>query len=730
MTLKLKKGIAFLSTFPPRACGIATYTTDLMAAISDKFNSYNLIHIPISDINYDYQFHFEQNITSSDPHFFEKLTLYINTSDEIDLLCIQHEFGLFKGQETGLLSFLLNLNKPIVITFHTVLPFPNLSLKETVKAITDACDMVLIMTKTSADILLNHYHVSSEKIMIIPHGTHLAPDVDKEEIRKKFNLTDRKVLSTFGLLGPGKSIETTLEALPAIINKNPKIIFLILGVTHPEIVKQEGERYRNKLIDLIDKYNIAYNVRFVNEFLSTKDLLSYLQITDVYLFTSKDINQAVSGTFSYALSSGCPIISTPIPHALEVLKEDMGIIVGFEDPVELAEAVDKIFLDTYKLQKTRQINLQNSVSTCWQNTAVAHVNLFESLLNDFLPIKYAFPPIKLDHLIRMTTEFGFVQFANNSTPDLSSGYTLDDNARALIVMLHHYKLTESYDDLLMIQTYLQFIAYCIQEDGKFLNYVDVNGNFTNQNHIENLEDANGRAIWALGELIGMADILPENCVQLAKELFERTSIHLLSYHSTRSMAFIIKGLYFSSENDYRDHINTLADRLLSMYNYECSEEWQWFESYLTYGNSVIPEAMLIAYQVTGNILYAKSAYDSFDFLLSKVLSKNVIQFISNNGWEHKNRPRPTSIGGEQPIEVAYTILALNRFFNESSENKYKEMMVLSFDWFLGRNHLNQIIYNPVTGGCFDGLEADKININQGAESTLSYLMARMVMETL
>lgn len=731
MASTLKKGIGFLSTFPPRACGIATYTTDLMMAIADKFQSFDLIPIPIETrgASYAYPFDASHKLDVSDPASFDRLSEYIHTSTDIDMVCVQHEFGLFKDQEVAFLSLISNLDKPVLLTFHTVLPSPDLLLAEKVQALAGACSRVSVMTRSSACILIDDYQISPDKILVIPHGTHLAPAVDKNEIRQRYDLTGKKVLSTFGLLGPGKSIETTLEALPAIIARTPNVMFLILGMTHPALIQQEGERYRDILKTLVDKYQIADHVRFVNEFLSTEDLLSYLQITDVYLFTSKDPLQAVSGTFSYALSSGCPIVSTPIPHVREVLKEDMGIMIGFEAPDQLAGAVNQILDDTARLDRIRHINLQKMVATSWQNTALAHVNLFESLVGEQRRIIYALPPINLDHIQRMTTDIGFVQFANISTPDVESGYALDDNARALIAMLHHYRISESYADLALIQKYLQFIAYCIQDDGTFLNYVDKEGHFTDQNDQENLEDANGRAAWALGEVIRMSHMLPEKITALANDLLDRTSVHFLTYHSTRSMAFTIKGLSCLGHNRYVDMLTTLADRLVAMFNHESSAGWLWYESYLTYGNSAIPEALLATYQVTGQAIYKDIAYMSFDFLLSKVMIGNEIHVISNKGWIQRGDPETDTKGGEQPIDVAYTIIALDRFYSVSRDDSYRECIAQAFDWFLGRNHLGQIVYNPVTGGCFDGLEEDTININQGAESTLSYLMARLIMES-
>ncbi|WP_437918788.1 glycosyltransferase [Sphingobacterium sp. LRF_L2] len=730
MTITQKKGIVFLSTFPPRACGIATYTTDLMTAISDKFlHAYELIPVPIENeankFVYDFVHDYVLNISEEDS--FNDLLVHLNSSADIDLLFIQHEFGLFRGQQDFFYEWLCQIRKDIILTFHTVLPAPSKEMLEEVQAIVNACTKVIVMTKDSARLLVNDYHINPDKVIIVPHGTHLAPATDKNDILHRYDLVGKKVLSTFGLLGPGKSIETTLEALPEIIKKTPEVIFLILGMTHPTLLQQEGERYRTLLEGLVETYGISGHVRFVNEFLATEDLLSYLLVTDVYLFTSKDPWQAVSGTFSYALSTGCPIVSTPIPHALEVLNADMGIMIDFDAPLQLASAVNQILDDTKQLETIRHINLRNMVTTSWQNVAVAHVDIFENLVGGQRDIIYSFPPINLDHIFRMTTDIGLVQFAHICSPNLESGYTLDDNARALIAMLHHYKLFESYEDLAVIDKYLCFIARCLQEDGTFLNYVDKFGNFLAKNQEENLEDANGRAIWALGELLGMSDILPEALTKLASDLTERSSVNFLRYNSPRAMAFIIKGLSCSKKADYDKYVEVFADRLAAMFNHESREEWNWYESYLTYANSAIPEAMLCAYEVTGKSTYKIIAYKSFDFLLERIVRVDGIRVISNKGWAYRDKPLNNALGGEQPIDVAYTIIALDRFYRESDNYRYRELLNVAFDWFLGRNNIRQIVYNPITGGCFDGLEENAVNINQGAESTVSYLMARLIM---
>jgi hypothetical protein len=592
------------------------------------------------------------------------------------------------------------------------------------------------MTNSSAQLLINDYGIPQEKITIIPHGTHLVPHSEKEPLKDKYNLSGKKVLSTFGLLSSGKNIETTLEALPAIVKNNPDVLFLIIGKTHPSVIKHEGEKYRSTLEAKVAELKLQQYVQFINCFLPLPELLEYLQLTDIYLFTSKDPHQAVSGTFSYAISSGCPIISTPIPHVREVLRNDTGIIVDFGNSQQLAEAAIHLLNDEPLRKNIRSNGLHRMASTAWENAAIAHAMLFEKICGDRISLRFTRPAINLDHFKKLTTGFGMIQFSKINQPDMDSGYTLDDNARALIAMCQHFELTSDEEDVKYICTYFNFIKYCLQPEAYFLNYVNEQQIFTEQNNSTNLADANGRAIWALGYLISMGDSLPQKLAMEAESTMQSALLNVNKIYSTRAIAFVIKGLYYHNIKQKSVHdvllIRQLANRLVQMYRHEMGEEWRWFESYLTYANSVLPEAMLCAWLATGELIYKEIAKSSFDFILSKTFIKNRIKVISNKSWLRKGEELDPRLhqGGEQPIDVAYTILALSKFYDVFKDEEYKHKMEISFNWFLGNNHLNQIIYNPRTGGCYDGLEENHVNLNQGAESTVSYLMARLTVEKL
>ncbi|OYX85122.1 MAG: mannosyltransferase [Flavobacteriales bacterium 32-34-25] len=727
--------ILFVSTFPPRECGIATYSQDLIFALNNKFKKTFAIKIAALELQNEKQNYKEKLYTileTDNPNSYKELAETINKNTQIEIVLIQHEFGLFRDNEADFILFLKAIHKPKIVAFHTVLPCLDLTLKAHVEEINATVDAFIVMTHNSARILENEYQVLQDKITVIPHGTHLVEHLNKQTLKEKYNLAGRKIISTFGLLSSGKGIETSIAALQTVVKEQPDVLFLIIGKTHPTVLKHEGEKYREVLKASVKALKLQNNVLFVDEYLPLETLLEYLQLTDVYLFTSKDRNQAVSGTFSYAISCGCPIISTPIPHAIEVLKDGTGIIVDFENPKQLAKQVI-LLLNDAQLRKNISANgIHKLAPTAWENSAIAHALLFEKMANKKVKLHYKIPEINLNHFKNLTTPFGMIQFSKINQPDLNSGYTLDDNARALVAMCQHFELTNDEADLEYIKLHFNFIQFCFQSEACFLNYVDESEKFTKQNS-ENLADANGRAIWALGYLISIGDLLPPDLNEKAVVLMQMALKNVSKIHSTRAMAFIIKGIYYSNlRNNSVENVSLirhLASKLVQMYKHEAKEDWQWFESYLTYANSILPEAMLCAYLATGENSYKEIAKKSFDFLLSKIYRNNNIKVISNKGWLNQGEDiNPKKIGGEQPIDIAYTVLALSKFHEVFKEEEYFRKMEIGFSWFLGNNHLNQIIYNPCTGGCYDGLEDSYINLNQGAESTVSYLMARLTME--
>jgi hypothetical protein len=426
-------------------------------------------------------------------------------------------------------------------------------------------------------------------------------------------------------------------------------------------------------------------------------------------------------------------VASKIPHTKEVLTEDSGILVDIGNEDQFAEAAIKLLSDENLREEMGKNAFRKTRACSWENIAIAHINTYKKLIEDTTEIKFTYPPIELAHVKKMTTELGIIQFSKISVPDLSSGYTLDDNARALVALCMHYKLTEDKADLPYILIYLDFIERCQKPKGNFMNYVDEN----NREHIEqnaevNLEDSNARGIWALGTVVSIRKILPEAIAKKASKCLLNSLKWAETIQSPRSIGFATKGLYLyhsAVPNLYvAAIINKLNAKLLYNYEVHATKDWKWFENYLTYGNGILPESMLYAYLVTNKPIYKKVAMESLDFLISKTYKGDNFKVISNNGWYHKDS-EPAEYG-EQPIDVSYMIQTLNSFYGAFKNPEYKRLMKIAFNWFLGKNHLNQIMYNPVSGGGYDGLEKENVNLNQGSESTVCYLTARLIMENL
>lgn len=735
--MKLQKGIKMLlvSSYPQRECGIATFSNDIVNAVKIVFG--DTLPVEVCALQNSEQ-HFEYNNEVSYILPVDSLEHYrmvaekINERNDIGLVCIQHEFGLFRGEYGDyILSFIFALNKPIVTVFHTVLPNPDEKRKKIVHAIADLSDRIIVLTKNSQTILTTNYSVEKTKTIVIPHGNHNVLWEQKNILKNIYGFSDKIVMSTFGLISQNKGIETVLHALPEIVKKNPQVIFLVIGKTHPEIICQDGEIYRDSLINIVQELHLENNVIFINEYLQLSELLEYLTLSDIYLFSSKDPNQAVSGTFAYAMSCGCTVISTPIPHAVEALVNGNGILLNsFENSEEFKNAI--LYLIENKEERIAMGKNAFSLShaTNWENIAIQYRLLFDQLTNREEDLRFNFPPIKLDHIKKLTTDFGILQFSKFSQPDPESGYTLDDNARALINMVLYNKAYPDKNTLKLATTYLNFIEGIQQNNGWFDNYKDFEHQLTKQNKEVNLEDANGRALWSLGTVISHRDSLPLEMICQAVKCWDKALKRIDDIKSPRAIAYALKGLYhyysIYKDEEIKTNIEKLADELLQHYNINSAENWCWYEDYMTYANNVLPEAMMYSYLVTKNAKYKKIAAITFDFLLSHYFMKGQLKVISNRGWFKKENER--IFYGEQPIEVATTIIALDLFYEVTRNKKYKDQLKLAFIWFLGNNHLKQIMYNPENGASYDGLEDKHININQGAESTLCYFKARLIME--
>ncbi|MFB6457774.1 glycosyltransferase [Chitinophaga sp. Hz27] len=733
----MTRTLLFVTSYPPRECGIATFAQDLINALRKSFEGKLEIQVcALQEAGKPIAPHQPEVTYTLNPFDIDDCIAFaqrVNGNNKIDLICIEHEFGLWGGDYGhNLLGMLSMLDKPFIVRFHTVLPFADPKCIKVVSLISALAAKVMVMTNSSAKLLEEVYHVPTSKIVHIPHGTHAHIVDDPEGLKQQYDLQNKLVLSTFGLLSENKGIETGIKAMKEIVQHYPNAIYLILGKTHPVVFTHQGEKYRNYLEQLVVEYKLENNVRFVNNYLSLNTLLDYLALTDIYLFTSKDPHQAVSGTFVYAMSAGCAIISTSFVQANEMLDSDCGRLIDFNNDQQLATEAIQLLGDPELRGRMSTAAIEKTRSSIWENVAIAHMSIISQVFEEDKPLLPNLPAPYLDHIDRMTTEFGMLQFSKYEVPDPESGYTLDDNARALITMCMYMKELQPTSFIYSLcRKYINVIEYCQKPSGKFLNYVNVDGTFSEMNEEVNLEDANGRAVWALGYALYTFNKLPFDLLQQVNAIFRLCLKWIEHLKSPRAMAFAIKGLFYYRQ--YRkseiaeDIVKTLAYRLQQCYDREADDAWKWYEPYLTYGNAVLPEAMMMAWSITGEEAYRRTAEESLAFLWEKTYNHNHMKVISNKSWYHRKEAKVAE-GGEQPIEVAYTMLALHTFYNFTKNRSYLERLRLAFSWFLGNNHLKQLVYNPLTYGCFDGLERNNVNQNQGAESTVCYLMSRLLME--
>lgn len=734
-----KMWVVYLGTYPPRECGIATFTADLVKNFDDLYlpqEETKVVAINNNLQTYNYPRKVIFQISENEPDDFRAAAEKLNKLSQVKLVSVQHEFGIY-GQDYGknLLVFLEHIKKPIVVTFHTVLPEPAPEMKEMVKKIIDRADRLVVMTETSKKQMEEVYGAPVEKVRVIPHGIHPLPYNDGSQIKKELKLSKRKIISTFGLLGRGKGIEYAIEAMPEIVKKFPDALYLVIGATHPVVLKKEGEGYRNELIEKVCNLGLQKHIRFYNKYLTTEELLKFLQATDVYLSLSQDPNQAVSGTLSYALGTGRPVVSTPFMQAKEMITPDVGALIGFNSKDGISEKICFILEDKERMVNMGKTAYFKTRKMTWKNVILAYMREFIELLPELSKKERNLPPIKLRHLNKLTDRFGIFQFAKLEEPDKSWGYTVDDNARALVAVSWYQQFAPSSSSEKLAEIYIDFLAGASREEGGFNNYYGPDHKEQAElNKVENLEDATARAIWALA--VAARSNLSSNLKNKAKQLVEEKISKLRTVTSPRATAFLIKGLTVYLDLIDKEKVEEIekikllltkqADFLLELFEKSSDENWLWFEESFTYSNALIPEAMLLAYKILGNYHYFRAGKSSLDFLLQNFFHGEVCVPVGQSGWYKKGERK--HLYDQQPEEVSALVLALQTMHDLGGDNLYKTKMFQAFSWFLGNNILNRVMYSHLSGGCFDGLQENEINLNQGAESTISYLLARLALE--
>ncbi len=730
--------IAFISTYKPRECGIATFTENLIRSMAqsqdtqDTNYSVYVVAMDDKDESYPYPDIVKYTIRESHQKDYLKAADYINHNTDICFL--QHEFGIFGGNSgVYILPLLHRLKIPLIVTLHTVLKNPTFSEKAIIKEIARQAVTVVVMSKLAVSFLRDIYQVPRHKIRIIEHGFPTFDFNSHDFYKRKYHLDNKTSLMTFGLLSRGKGIETVLHALPKVVEKHPEIEYIILGKTHPNVVKHSGEEYRNFLKRIIRKNNLGNHVSFIDRFLEEQELCEYLSATDIYITPYPNEAQITSGTLSYAVGSGAAVVSTPYWHAQELLDKGRGVLFPFNDPDGLAEVLNDLLDNPEKIRKIRKKAFNYGKKITWPLQGVKYLDIAQQALsnthvnhthNENIIDPTLLPKFNLLHVKRMTDSTGMLQHARYNIPNYHHGYCLDDNARALLVMTMAYSRQKEPEALDLISVYLAFIQYMQLDDGRFRNFLSYDRQFLDE---EGSEDSFGRTVWALGFLLSHA---PNDAFfQLAKIIFDRTVPHFFSLESIRGIANTLIGISFYLDRFPYDEgmvviMKQMADKLIDAFEAEKTEDWQWFEPVLSYDNGLLPASLFYVYEKTEDEKYRKVALESMKFLDSVVFKDDHISLVGNSYWFHRGGQK--SRFDQQPIDAMAMVIMYKKAYTVLNRDKsYLQKMITSFLWFMGENDLRVPLYDYETKGCCDGLEKDGVNRNQGAESMLAYLMAHL-----
>lgn len=730
--------IAYISTYPPRECGLATFNHNLIKAVGSNFSTKTLAETGfvvainnsenLQEYNYpeEVKYVIRQNIQED----YTKAADFINASDA-DACILQHEFGIYGG-ESGifLLPFLHQLKKPIISILHTILKSPTFSQKAIIREIAKQSVKVVVMSKRAVKFLTEIYRVPKENIALIEHG---VPDLEApaiNHVKELPALKNKRILLTFGLISRNKGLETVIRALPQIVKQHPNMVYVILGNTHPGIVKNSGEEYREFLNKLAVELKVEQHLMFINKFVAEEDLINYLTAADIYITPYFNEAQITSGTLSYAVGAGAAVVSTPYWHAQELLDNNRGRLFNFKDELGLADIVNQLLASPEKLNTLKKNAYQYGLNTRWPKIGVEYILLVENAVTTFdysrknlhlVASPKLMPTFNLAYVNRLTDDTGIFQHAKYDIPNRKEGYCLDDNARALIMALMAYQMNKSRESLDLLPIYLSYIQDMQLEDGNFHNFLSFGREFLDK---EGSDDSFGRTIWALGYLIHTS---PNNSyTEFGHELFHKAVPHFKRLTHLRGICNTITGLsYYLRSHPYDEKMQVelllLTNKVTDAYYKTKGQDWDWFENKLTYDNAIFPLALLHSAEITRNDAVKEVALEALRFVEKLTASKNHLNPVGNDGWYFRNGEMP--LYDQQAIELMAMVLMYFQAYQVTKNARFLNKMFSSYMWFLGENSLRIPLYDVETGGCYDGLQPTGINRNQGAESTLAYLIS-------
>ncbi|MDQ1267105.1 MAG: hypothetical protein QG635_2258 [Bacteroidota bacterium] len=734
------KRIAFIGNYLPRMCGIATFTTDLSEAIAAEYHDVSCIALPVNDIveGYDYPPRVRFELTEKDIESYRRASDFLNINN-VDMVSLQFEYGIFGGKAgSHIIALLSELRMPIVTTLHTILREPNHEQRIVLGKVAALSDRLVVMSEKGSEFLQDIYNVPKAKIDLIHHGIPDVPFVDPSFHKDLFGVEGKIVILSFGLLSVTKGYESVISALPKILEQYPNVVYIVLGETHPNVKRHEGESYRLSLQWLAQEKGVESNVIFYNRFVSIEELIEFIGATDIYITPYLNEAQITSGTLAYTLGAGKAIISTPYWYAEEMLAEERGVLVPFRDPESIAEQVIRLLDDEQNRHAMRKRAYLFGREMIWSKTAQHYMESFQKariermnlikppvLIVKSLNERHGvLPPLKLDHLLMMTDDTGMLQHSVFTVPNYEEGYSIDDNARALIVCIHMEAILDG-EATKLASRYLAFILYAFNSENRhfrnFLNY---------QRHwLESCgsDDSHGRTIWALGTVLGKSKT--PSLQSIAGKLFEQALPTIIEMTSPRAWSFALMGINeysqrFAGDSKASHARLELAGRLMKLYQINRTDDWRWFENSLSYCNAALSQALLICGASIPNSAMTEVGLESLSWLadLQKADSTDG-HFVSigSNGFYTKNGERARF--DQQPVEAQTMVSACLEAYRITGEEHWRKEAQRAFEWFLGRNDLNLSIYDPISGGCRDGLHPDRLNENQGAESTLAFLQS-------
>jgi len=737
-TNSIIKRIAFIGNYMPRRCGIATFTTDLCEAVAAEYKEATCISLPVNDTvdGYEYPSRVRFELMEKDIESYRRAADFLNINN-INLVCLQHEYGIFGGRVgSHILALLRELRMPIVTTLHTILVEPDADQRRVLEEVAELSDRLVVMSQRGKEFLTDIYRVSSDKIDLIPHGIPDVPFVDPSFHKDLFGVEGKMVLLSFGLLSSSKGIENVIEALPAIVATHPNVVYMILGETHPHFKATDGEAYRRSLQWLAREKGVESNVIFYNRFVSLEELNEFIGAADIYITPYLNQAQITSGTLAYTLGAGKAVISTPYWYAEEMLAEERGVLVPFRDPAAIARKVIDLLDDEAGRHAMRKRAYMFGRNMIWPKVARRYHETFERaraerrrFSSPGFTVKALdqhpgeLPPLKLDHLHNMTDETGILQHAIFTIPNYHEGYSTDDNARALIVsaLLEDVGNQEAFK---LASCYLAFIWYAYNaRTGRFRNFMTYQRTWLEEN---GSDDSHGRALWSLGTVLGRSHT--PALQSMAGWLFEQALPAILDTTSPRAWAFALIGIHeylrrFDGDRRAGQVQEELSQRLLSLYRRCRSDDWRWYEEGLTYCNAVLSHASLICGQSVHSAEMIEVGLESLTWLadIQRAAKGGHFVPIGSNGFYLKGRER--ALFDQQPVEGQAMVSACLEAYRITLDDSWRKEAQRAFEWFLGRNDLNLSIYDSTTGGCRDGLHPDRPNENLGAESTLAFLQS-------